>query len=165
MEVLPRPESLDLRLDASFTDFESKLKDGELILVVKERETITGCPGIVPPKQVEPWFFSVERSYILGILGPGKLSHAEEKMVIPTKRYVEFDRNKVGEVKKGPIVIEEPYSSHFGMRVPIRTEPVPYSSLSLEYGLLVFVGEKEILPVMERMRLRAAYARARRMLY
>jgi len=164
MEVLPRPESLDFRLTLPSSDLESKLKEGEQILVVKEREVITGCPGIVPPEKIEPLFFSVERSYILGLLGPGKISHMKEKIVIPTKRYVEFDRYKVCEVKEGPIVIEEPYSSRFGMRVPIRTEPVPYSSLSLKKGLLIFVGEEEILPVMERRGLHATYARARRML-
>lgn len=124
-----------------------KNKTGNQILVVKQQESIHGCPGIIPPQHIDPIFIGVDTELKLGVLTGGLELNIEEGMIIfSTDKYV----RKYGklseenwELKESPISLGWFEFMNLGKEVQGRTFSMPNNfSTNFQCGLRVHVGEE-----------------------
>lgn len=125
-----------------------KNKTGKQILVVKQHETITGCPGIVAPASIRPMNIGIQTEMSLGILTSGlELDIANGDVIFPTKKHVtKYDYQDKWELNKGSIVLKCHenflYLMDLGKEVETRLEAVPNNSSWYQYGMTIHVGNE-----------------------
>ncbi len=151
-----------LELDSKREDsYENKLRSldsrikeniGNHFLVVKERETIHGCPGIVSPPSISPQNIGIDTVWNLGKLS-GELefdfqrgSFNEGELLLPTKKYTQkdggFNRPKI-DVKKGPLRISVLDFLNLGNKLERKTSPIPNNMFyNWQHGLHLYFGEE-----------------------
>ncbi len=134
-----------------YRETETRLKDGvgNQILVEEQKKTIHGCPGIVPPRYIDPMFIGIDTELRLGVLTSGlELDIGEGKIILPTERHArrygldEYSGNK-WELKEGPISLGLYEFMNLGKEVQRRMTPMPnYLSTPFEHGLMLHLGEE-----------------------
>jgi len=135
-----------------YRETEARLKDGigNQILVVEQKESTHGCPGILSPRSIDPMFIGIDTELRLGVLTSGlELDIGEGKIILPTERHarkygLEYSGDK-WELKEGPISLGGGYRfmMNLGKEVQRRMTPMPNDfSTPFEYGLMLHLGEE-----------------------
>lgn len=134
-----------------YRETEARLKDGigNQILVVEQKESTHGCPGILPPRYIDPMFIGIDTELRLGVLTSGlELDIGEGKIILPTERHarkygLEYSINK-WELKEGPISLGVYEFMNLGKDVQRRRmTPMPNDlSTPFEHGLMLHLGEE-----------------------
>ena len=132
-----------------YRETEARLKDGvgSQILVVEQKQSIHGCPGIVPPQYIDPMFIGIDTELRLGVLTSGlELDISKGKIILPTERharkYDRYSRSK-WELKEGPISLGLYEFMNLGKEVQRRMTPIPNNLFTpFERGLMLHLGEE-----------------------
>ncbi len=132
-----------------YRETKARLKDGigGQILVVKQKESTHGCPGIIPPQYINPMFIGIDTELRLGVLTSGlKLDIEGGEIIFPTERHArKYDRSlrSKWELKEGPISLGLYEFMNLGKEVKRRRTPMlnDFSSF-FEHGLMLHLGEE-----------------------
>jgi len=140
-----------------YRGLEDRLKEkvGKKVLVFKQRESIHGCPGIIPPEVISPMNIGTDTSIEIGVLTGGlELDVKEGKIVFPCKKHVrkrDVYHDKKWELVEGSISLDSYVFSFYGKTVPHRRVGIPNRRVGIpgmgyhsefNKGLLVFVDEE-----------------------
>ncbi len=141
--------SLSPDAEKPYRETEARCREcvGSQILVVKQNESIHGCPGIVPPQYIDPMFIGINTELILGVLTSGlELDIGGGKIIFPTDRHArKYDKYSRGkwELEEGPISISWYDFANLGKEVHRRRTPMPSDlSARFEHGLMLHLGEE-----------------------
>jgi len=133
-----------------YRETEARLKDsvGSQILVVEQKESTHGCPGILPPRYIDPMFIGIDTELRLGVLTSGlELDIGEGKIILPTERHarkygLEYSINK-WELKECPISLGLYEFMNLGKEIQKRMTPMPNDLFTpFEHGLMLHLGEE-----------------------
>ncbi|MCX6712009.1 MAG: hypothetical protein NT139_03165, partial [Candidatus Woesearchaeota archaeon] len=136
--------------EKNYQQLESRLKgnQGNQILVVTQHESIKGCPGIIPPKYIDPIFIGIDTYLQLGLLTSDQSNINKKplkRLTLPTDSHIEgYDnlKNK-WELKEGPINFDFDYLEFLGKELKRREIPVSNIVNDLNRkGLLIHIGQE-----------------------
>ncbi|MEA3248682.1 MAG: hypothetical protein U9Q73_03185 [Nanoarchaeota archaeon] len=147
--VIANLGTLSPEAEEPYRETEARLKNraGSQILVVKQSESIQGCPGITPPAYIDPRFIGVDTKLKLGILTSGlELDIKEGSIILPTDKHaIKYDRysRSKWKLKEGPISLNWYEFANLGKEVHRRMTPLSNDlSAHFEHGLTLHLEEE-----------------------
>ncbi|HIJ98236.1 TPA: hypothetical protein H1009_04060 [archaeon] len=147
--VIANLGTLSSEAEKPYREMEARLRDGtgNQILVVERRESIHGCPGIVPPPYIDSMFIGIDTELRLGVLTSGlELDIGKGEIILPTERHVKRNDMYSGskwELKAGPISFSWHEFASLGKEVHRRRTPMPNDlSAHFEHGLMLCLGSE-----------------------